>query len=80
MHKASDSGNIRHGKMSGPDQVNQVLGRVGLTRIFHMNLFLKKNKENNIYLSFGKLSNKSLDVKCITFKIIQILTLLSETK
>ena len=39
-----------------------------------------KNKENNMYLSFGKLSNKLLDVKCITFKIIQILTLLFKTK
>ena len=29
LHKASDSGNIRHGKMSGPDQVNQVAGQTG---------------------------------------------------
>ena len=37
--------------------------RVRLTRIFHMNFFFYK--ENNMYLSFGKLCNKLLDVKCI---------------
>ena len=29
LHKASDSGNIRHGKMSGPDQVNRVASQTG---------------------------------------------------
>ena len=41
------------------------LGWVKLTRIFHMNFFFFFNKENNMYLPFGKLCNKLLDVKCI---------------
>ena len=45
------------------------MGRVGLTRIFYMNLFiylfLNFYKENNMYLTFGKLCNKLLYVKCI---------------
>ena len=52
---------------SDSGQVNQVMGGVRLTRIFHMILFFIFyffNKEN-IYLSFEKLCNKLLDVKCI---------------
>ena len=43
-------------------------GWVGLTRIFHMNLFFifYFYKGNNMYLPFGKLCNKLLDIKCIT--------------
>ena len=43
-------------------------GWVGLTCIFHMNLFFifYFYKGNNMYLSFGKLCNKLLDIKCIT--------------
>ena len=44
-----------------------VAGQVKLTHIFHMNFlfFLFFYKENNMYLPFGKLCNKLLDVKCI---------------
>ena len=51
---------------TGSGQSGCESGRVGLARIFHMNFFIFYfYKENNMYLPFGKLCNKLLDVKCI---------------
>ena len=53
---------------SGSGRVNRVMGQVKLTHIFHLNFlifFFNFYKENNMYLPFGKLCNKLLDVKCI---------------
>ena len=49
-------------------------GRAGLTRIFPMNFifYFLFYKENNMYLPFGKLCNKLLDVKCIIFNSLLI--------
>ena len=47
-------------------------GQVGLTRIFPMNFIFYFYKENNMYLPFGKLCNKLLDVKCIIFNSLLI--------
>ena len=44
--------------------------RVGLTRIFHINFFIFYfYKKNNMYLPFGKLCNKLLDVKRIILNL-----------
>ena len=60
-------GQVRSGR------VNRIMGCVGLTHIFHMNFFFFFYKENNMYLSFGKLCNKLLDVKCIILNSLLIL-------
>ena len=62
----------RVGVGSGSGRVNRVVGQVGLTRIFHMSLFIYFNKENNMYLLFGKLYNKLLNVKCIILNSLLI--------
>ena len=62
----------RHGKTGGSSRVRVGsirLGWVGLTRVFHMNFFKYFYKENNMYLPFGKLCNKLLDVKCIILSL-----------
>ena len=46
--------------------LKRVADRVGLARIFFIWFFFKKNKENSMYLPFGKSCNKLLDVKYIT--------------
>ena len=48
-------------------------GRVGLTPIFHMNYF----KKRNIYLLFGKSCNKLFNVKCITLNSLFISRIIS---
>ena len=55
---------ILSGLKTGSGQSGCGSGQVELTRIFHINFFFYK--KNNIYLPFGKLCNKLLDVKCIT--------------
>ena len=55
---------ILRGLKMGSGQSGCGSGQVKLTRIFHIIFFFYK--ENNMYLPFGKLCNKLLDVKCIT--------------
>ena len=56
---------ILSGVKTSSSQSDCESGQVGLTHIFHMIFFFLIYKENNIYLPFGKLCNKLLDVKCI---------------
>ena len=50
------------------------MGRVGLGRVdpYFSHDFFFFNKENNMYLPFGKLCNKLLDVKCIILNSLLI--------
>ena len=54
---------ILSGLKTGSGQSGCGSDQVELTRIFHINFFFTKK---NMYLPFGKLCNKLLDVKCIT--------------
>ena len=63
---SNESRVILSGLKTGSGQSGCGSGRVGLAHIFHMNFFIFYfYKENNMYLPFGKLCNKLLDVKCI---------------
>ena len=57
----------RHGKTYGSGQVDP----------YFLHDFFLFNKENNMYLPFGKSCNKLLDIKCITLNspLISIINL-----